>query len=163
MKSLYYIIICMLHILVWLYILFGGLITLKSLFIIIFLINPIIYIIHILPFHIFIKSKLKEINDNYNKYLSEIDKLKLNNFNDKYLYIYNDLIASMTDNISEERKLMIAKLYILHQHEYIIPKLHQDLEYCFRNSFGNPVSPQGMIILSYIINIFLLKFYWKKI
>ena len=149
--------------LVWLYIIFGGLISVKSLFIIIFLINPIIYIIHILPFHIFLKSKLKEINNNYDKYLSEIDKRKLNNFNKKYLYTSNKLFTSMPDNISEERKLMLAKIYIIHHHEFILPKYFEDLRYCFRKSFSNPISPQGMVILSYIVNIFLLKFYWNKI
>ena len=82
-----------------------------------FYIIPIIYILHMLPFHIL--GKIKE-NIYKNKY-------KLKNENDKSFKIL------------------------------LFPLIHNWLKNIFKNSFLNPFSPQGMLILGAITSAWRLK------
>ena len=49
-----------------------------------------------------------------------------------------------------------------HEEKYVIPSHFDKLKNLFNHSFQNPLSPQGLIILGFIINIYLLKYYYKE-
>jgi len=45
---------------------------------------------------------------------------------------------------------------------FILPSIKNTLVNFFSFSTFNPLSPQGMLILGGILNVYLLKYYWKK-
>jgi len=127
-------ILIIIHILIWLFIVFGGFKSAEYSKFIIFIIIPCIYVLHILPFHILETYELEIINKN-----------KINNNTD-----------NNTGKSSNE-------ILIENKNKYIIPYIHSTLsEKLFNKSFGNPLSPQGLLILGYIINVYLLKYKWKE-
>lgn len=60
------------------------------------------------------------------------------------------------DNISEKRVLDAFVTLRCIENKFIIPRLRYYGLGLFEGSFNNPFSPQGMIILAYIINSFIL-------
>ena len=64
--NLFFIFICLIHILIWIFVLLAFL-NKKLAYINIIYIIPIIYILHILPFHILISIKKKIYENNYVK------------------------------------------------------------------------------------------------
>jgi Na+(H+)/acetate symporter ActP len=114
------------HVLIWFYIVFGGLISIKHAKFIIYVLIPMIYILHILPFHLLLESKF---------------------------YIINNINNSTVDNKE-----------ILEQEEekYIIPKIFANFKNIFTSSFANPLSSQGLLLLGYIVNLYLITYKWKE-
>jgi hypothetical protein len=117
------------HILIWIFILFGGFISSEYTKFIIYKLIPFIYVIHILPFHTFVETKLLII-----------DKNKDDSNKDK----------SSKSILDEE------------EDKYIIPLFFRKLNNIFSSSFANPLSPQGLLLLGYIINTYLLRNKWKE-
>ena len=115
--NIYFIFLCIVHVLIWIFIIFAFL-NKKTAYYNLYFVIPAIYIFHILPFHII--GKLKE--DVY----SEAEELKNN------LYNVHNII--------------------------LIPNIY---EYCkneiFKDSFANPLSPQGLLILGAITSAWSLK------
>ena len=114
-KYIIFVILCLIHILIWIFILFAFL-KKKLAYYNVYYVIPIIYILHMFSFH----------------FLNKIKK-----------YMYND---------------WMKKVHIIEN--YILPiRLFQ---YCrnviFKNSFGNPLSPQGMLILGLITSSYSLKY-----
>jgi hypothetical protein len=154
------------HILIWLFIVFGGFISSTYANLNIFYIIPGIYILHILSFHILNEIKLKLLNieeDKNNNILSDdnncVKQCKLN----KELKSLNN---SEDDSITFNHCIYECKKYkeldkVLEK--YILPKILNNIKEYFKNSFSNPVSPQGLLILGFIINTSLIKYYWKTI
>ena len=68
----------------------------------------------------------------------------------------------MPKDISEERKIRIKKIYMSIDNQNVISNVKNKIFGLSIHSFQNPMSPQGLLILAFIINIYLLKFYWKK-
>lgn len=145
-----------LHVLFWVYILFGGLISQEQNTIIIFYIIPCTYIVHMFSFHILNEIKYNLVSksddtDEVNKVINMKDINKLSD-DDKFNICQNGF---MSDNkISDTVKKMV--------NSYAIPKYFEIYKRKFKNSFQNPLSAQGMLILGYIINIYLLKYYNKN-
>ena len=107
--------LALIHILIWLFLLFGFLINSKiALFNTLFLL-PSIYLIHILPFHVINKIKCY-INKNCYK-----------------------------DSIKIEKAIKFYYLKVF-----------------FNDSFQNPFSPQGLLILAYILNFYYLYFKYYR-
>jgi hypothetical protein len=117
------------HIFIWIFILFGGFISSEYTKLIIYKLIPFIYIIHIFPFHFLVQTKLYIIDNNKDK--SEKEK-------------------PSSDILEEE------------EDKYIIPLYFGKFKNIFSSSFCNPVSPQGLLILGYIINVYLLKNKWNE-
>jgi hypothetical protein len=89
--------------------------------------------------------------DEVNKVINMKDINKLSD-DDKFNICQNGF---MSDNkISDTVKKMV--------NSYAIPKYFEIYKRKFKNSFQNPLSAQGMLILGYIINIYLLKYYNKN-
>ena len=119
-------ILILIHILGWIYVVFGGFMSENQNDIILYYIIPFVYIIHIAPFHVLVKTKLELIKNEY----KGID-------------------------IDEES--------ILHDREnnFIIANLFYKLREFFSFSFQNPLSPQGLLILGFIFNLYIKKYYWN--
>jgi hypothetical protein len=72
-------------------------------------------------------------------------------------------IYIINNNKIDEDKDKPSKLILKEQEDkYIIPYIHSKICEFFNSSFANPLSPQGLLILGYIINVFLLKYKWKE-
>jgi hypothetical protein len=116
------------HIGIWLFVLFGGFFKESYAKFNIIILIPFIYVIHILPFHMIVETKLRII---------ENESIHNNN-NTPSMKILED----------EECK-------------YILPYYFQKLKCIFDNSFCNPLSPQGLLILGFIINVYVMIYKWK--
>ena len=57
--------------------------------------------------------------------------------------------------------MKVMRVYSLEEDKLVVSRMHKRIEECFENSFGNPLSAQGMLILAMIMSVYLLKFYWK--
>ena len=94
----------------------------------------------------------------------------INKFNiyfkcNKY-YKYNESDMILIKKISQ--KLNIPEKTIMDNYDilkcfdkyYVIDNIYSNLRDKFNNASSNPLSPQGLIILGYIINTYLLYFYY---
>jgi hypothetical protein len=146
------------HILIWLFIVFGGFISSIYANLNIFYIIPSVYILHMLSFHILneIKLKLLNIEEDNNNILSDdnncVKQCKLNNSEDGSI-TFNHCIYKCKKYKELDKVL----------EKYILPKILNNIQEFFKKSFCNPVSPQGLLILGFIINTSLIKYYWKTI
>jgi len=119
-------IICITHVLIWVFILTAFL-NKKLAIINILIVIPMVYFLHILPFHV-------------------INEVKIN-VNEK-------------QNSTENWETRVKKIDEI----LIIPHYWVKLsDYLDIYSFANPISPQGMLILGYILSIYSLVFYYKCI
>ena len=158
-----FIILIILHVIIWLFVIFGGFISYKCTKIIILLLIPLIYIVHILPFHIISKQKLLYIYNDLDNQLKLYTNEDLNKISNEDLMICRDTYMSLPPNLSKETQDTIVKIDFLNENKFIFPKFYRYIRKYFVNSFADPLSPQGMLILGYIINIYLLYFHWKKV
>lgn len=163
MLSISFTILCLIHMIVWLFVIFAGFISYKCNKIILLYLIPLIYIIHIMPFHIFLKKKFKEIYDDIDNQTKIFTQDNINTVTNNELLMCKDAYSSLPPNLSKDKQNLIIKIYILQENKYIIPKVYRNIRKYFVNCFGDPLSPQGMLILGYIINTYLLFYYWKKI
>jgi hypothetical protein len=118
------------HIIVWVYPIFGGFISVSNAKFILYYYVPFIYILHLLPFHIILNTKL---------------------------YLIDNTIISKTDNKPDNKEYLHNK-----EHEYTIIKIFHYIHSTFEKCFANPLSPQGLLILSLIINLYIVKYYWNE-
>ncbi len=110
--------LCIIHIFIWLFIVFGSFINKNCALFNLIILIPFIYLLHIFPFHVI----------NHIKCLININCL------------------SDTEKIEKFIKF------------FYIKKIFDDFK-----SFQNPLSPQGLLILGYIINFYCFYFKYSKI
>jgi len=110
-KYIIFYIISLIHILIWLFVLFGFLINKNFVLINLLIVIPFIYILHLLPMHVLNELKCY-LNKNCHEDVKKIEKFI------KFYYLKN----------------------------------------YFNNSFQNPLSPQGLLILGYILNFYYFYF-----
>jgi hypothetical protein len=72
-NNILFTIICLFHILIWLFVLIAF-IDIRTAKINLYIIVPLIYILHILPFHILVESKKKLNEDNWEEDAKKIEK-----------------------------------------------------------------------------------------
>lgn len=145
----------LIHCFVWIFVIFGGFFSPTICQINMLVIIPAIYLIHIMSFHVIVKTKMQHILKN------------CENFDNLEAYIVKpkkveDLRKYLPQDLDEEKAMKVIKIYLSEEDKLVIPKIHRKMEDCFETSFANPFSPQGMLILGMIVSIYLLKFYWKK-
>ena len=107
-----------------------------------------------MPLHIIVETKVKHIIKNFDKFLVADDYVLRPK---KIEFLKNYIPADM----EQEKALKVMRIYSIEEDKLVIPIIHKRLEQCFENSFGNPMSAQGMLILAMIVSVYLLKFYWK--
>ena len=117
------------HIGIWLFVVFGGYFKASYAKINVLILIPFIYIAHILPFHMIIETKLHIIKNE------------------------SEYINNNTPSI---------KILENEEHKYIIPFYFDKVKNMFGNSFCNPLTPQGLLILGFIINTYLMVYKWKE-
>lgn len=138
------------HIVVWLYVFFAwGLPNAKThvWFTLVFAL-PLIYIIQSMPSHILVHAKLMYIK----RYRSSFKTLRGFNFGSVDREVMKNISRSMQWNPRElEDLFLVMKTY---EFDMQLPKLIEFGREVFDGkSFTNPLSPQGMIILAYVINV----------
>lgn len=146
------------HIFFWLFFIFGGIFSKKICKINLYLILPLIYLIHIIPFHFILKKKIDEINNNYEYLTKQLDLSKVNRKDFEFMKQDNQFQKQLL-GIKEDHKDNITKIYILEENKLILPMIQRRLRFLFLNSFADPLSAQGMVILGCIINLFLYNLY----
>ena len=157
--SLFINLLIILHVFVWLFVMFGGFFSEKICKLNLFIFIPLIYIIQMLPFHIFITKKIQEIDKNYDNYMDiDVDKKDFEFFMNDASYLKN--IKNL--NIQEDRLPQITKAYIIEENKYVLPMIQRRLRFYFTKSFGDPLSHQGMLILGMIINLYVLRNVYKR-
>lgn len=133
------------HIFIWCFILFAGFIDKKYSIINIKYIIPIVFFIHLLPYHFIVKEKIKYIEKNLDKLWD--NKLEKITYDDKYLIDIEKYIKNKDNSIK------IVKILKNKEQTFFIIRLFEGIQLLFKNSFQNPLSPQGMLILGYILNL----------
>lgn len=150
--------IIILHVLFWVYILLGGLISGDQNKIIMLYIIPCTYIIHIFSFHILNEVKYTLLSDKNNM---DDDKNKRINMKDINNLSYDDKFEICQNGFMYNNKISDTVHNTVNS--YTIPKYFELYKRKFKNSFQNPLSAQGMLILAYIINIYLYKYHYHQI
>lgn len=142
------------HTAVWLFALFGCLVLGKkaALFNILILL-PIIYVFQSLPVHLILKEKMKYV-------LSHKDCLKKNeNMLRSHRSDCDDEHVSKVTGIPIDDVIDSYKYITYYEDLFPLNALNRKLAFMFSDiSYMNPLSPQGLILLSFIINIYYLKF-----
>ena len=146
--------LCLFHVSIWLFVIFGGFWSPEICKFNMLVIVPTIYLLHMLSFHVIVSYKLDHILKN------------CDNFQDIDYYVkpkcIEDFKKYLPDNIDNKKALKIIKIYFSEEDKLVIPRIYKKIEGCFENSFANPLSAQGMLILAMIVSAYLLKFYWKE-
>jgi hypothetical protein len=156
---MYLFLLMLLHVFIWLFVVFGGLYSEKIIMLNLYILLPFIYLIQILPFHIIVKKKIEYIKDNY-----ETLKIHCNSppelCEEEYIRTIPNLSKHM--NIQMDKMLLYYAVYI--NNEDIVSRLYRKIKIKIDNwnSFQHPLSTQGLIIFAFIFNLYILKFYYKK-
>jgi hypothetical protein len=150
------------HMLFWIFLIFGAFISIKVSKIIMFIIIPFVYLLHLLPFHVIEKKKINLIYNNLEYYKNIIPKEKFDNISPKDKMMSKALLHSMK-NIPDKDKDLVINIHIIEEKKIPFMKEYKKIRGCFLNSFANPLSAQGLLILGYIVNLYTLKYYWKNI
>ena len=87
-----------------------------------------------------------------------VNKLSIKNVDKKVAKYFG---KNINKSIPEDRAKKIVSIYC-QEDDFFISRIHKKVGNLFSNSFQNPTSPQGMLILGLIINVFLMKFFWKE-
>jgi len=148
--SSYLLLICFIHILIWIISMIGALFIKKLAIINILIFIPIIFLVQSFNnFHPFVIHKIKYIFQNINKfthikdlYISELEKIDI-------IRISNEL------NKTYKETLKGFKIMKEHEHKLFIPKYIDKLKEYFDLSFRNPFEASGLIIISLYINIII--------
>lgn len=154
--ELYITSLCIIHLIIWLIVSLGGLISSKLVILNLYILLPIIFIAQSMSFHVVNKKKIEYIKNN-KKYL-----------NKKILKIPYDEIVEFS---REAKKLNMTKnelIEIMSYLEYyddkcIIPYYLNIIKRKCYSSWRNPLSPQGLIIFCYILNLIFLKYKYNMI
>lgn len=148
--SPYLILICVIHILIWIVSMIGALFIKDLALINMIIIIPIIFIMQSFQnFHPFVIHKMKYIIENMDK------------FNDVQETYISHLEMNDIERIANELNITIDEslkgFEIMKEHEYIllIPKYLDNLKQKFDSSFRNPFEASGLIIISLFINIII--------
>lgn len=137
-----------LHMLLFLFTFIGGFFSTNTSIIIMLIILPIIYMSQTMYFHPIIRKKIQYIMDNN---IQSPCLIHLNEYD-----IQHAIKMARFDNIPEKKVIDAFITLRCIENKFIIPKLRYYGLQLFEGSFSNPFSPQGMVILAYIINSFIL-------
>ena len=150
-QELYIHILCLIHVILWLIVLFGGFVSCELAILNLYIFLPLFYIAQSMPFHFIMKEKIKYIKDN-KQYLH---KKKLNLPEKEVIELS---IEAKKLNMTPKELIDILGYIENYADKYVIPYYFEKLKRNLSNSWRNPLSPQGVIILGFILNLLSLKF-----
>jgi hypothetical protein len=141
--------VCTIHLFIWLFVVFGGFFSKKILFVNVFILLPMVYITQAQKNHPIAKEKIKYILNNMNQFSDPEPFVS---------YCYNKIEPKEIQHLSEElgasEKDVIKATLIMQSYDNClgIPKLLILVYRNFCDSYRNPLDPQGLIVLGFIIN-----------
>lgn len=140
------------HIFIWIFSIFGGLISKTFALFNIYILLPFIYIFQSLPIHLIIWIKIYIINS---EGINNTCDMNQNKNIPKH-----SIVKKIANSLNVSTQTIQNNFDTLHCYDkdFIIGDLFYQLRDIFQNSFLNPLSPQGLIILGYIINSYSLKY-----
>ena len=140
------------HIFIWIFSILGGLISKTFALFNIYILLPFIYIFQSLPVHMIIWIKIYIINL---KGINHTCDMSHNKNTPTYSIVKK--IANSLNVSTKTIKNHFDTLYC-YDKDFVIGDIFYQIRDIFENSFYNPLSPQGLIILGYIINTYSLKY-----
>lgn len=143
-------ILVIIHIMVWLYVFFAWTLPYNQYHIMFILLVflPGFYIVQSMPCHAIVYAKLMFIKNNRHHFKSCYD-CEIGRYD---RYIVGNIAQSC--NMSEDELIDILKILKYYEHALVLPKLVENARAKFSGrSFENPLSAQGMLILTYVINV----------
>lgn len=152
----YIIILSFIHMAIWLFAFVGGLYSPKLAVLIITLYLPALYCFQSMPLHVLTKHKLEYILK-YKSFLQWEER----EHTDKEMCDYTIWAKKMNLPLED---VVDAMDCIEHYLECtVLSKIITFVRGVFRDSWMNPLSPQGMLIFAFIINSLLLKYKYNMI
>ncbi len=142
------------HTVVWLVALFGGIVFGKDVALFnIFALLPFVYLFQSLPVHLILKEKMEFVLKN-KEHLKKNERMLRSHRSD-----CDDAHVSKVTGIPIEDVIDSYKYITYYEDKFILNEINRKLAYFFSDrSYMNPLSPQGLIILAFIINTLYLKF-----
>jgi hypothetical protein len=143
-----------LHTVIWLFALFGGIVLGKNVALFnIFVLLPIVYVFQSLPVHLILKEKIEFVLKN-KKFLKK-NELTLHSHRSDC----DDSHVSKVTGIPTEDIIESYKYITYYEDKFYLNDMNRKLAYMFSDiSYMNPLSPQGLIILAFVTNTYYLKF-----
>lgn len=145
------------HIVIWLYVLLGGLLFPQHIPFILLCLLPVIYVVQSMPCHFIVYSKLKFIE----KHRDHMHSLG------SYVFNVDDVSAieqiHVTCGIDKNQLIDSWRVMKYYEHKLILPEMVDRMRIWFdQRSYINPLSPQGMLTLSFICNCFAYAFHARR-
>ena len=136
-----------LHVMIWLFVLFAWAFKLQK---IALYVLPLIFIFQCLPFHGLVKKKLEFVKKNKDK-LKKIENFQVPKRSKCKFEYYAKVLEMPYEEVVE----LFSYLRYYELSVFILKYKNDVYNYFEDNGFENPVSSQGMIVISYILNTFL--------
>lgn len=143
--------LCVVHVIIWMVVLFGGFVSRKLAVLNLYVFLPLVYVAQSMSFHAIMKEKIQYVRKN---------KQYLRN---KELNLPDDEVMELSREANKLGMTMDEFLEVLSYIEYyadkcILPYYYESLKRKSYSSWKNPFSPQGTIIIGFILNLFCLRY-----
>lgn len=136
------------HIALWIAIMFGGLLSPRWAAFSLGVAIPGIYVLHLLPFHVLVRYKVRHIYAHLDEYPPETGTRPGDPQFRKYLP------ARASD--ADLRRVTAA--YRALEDGFVLPRLLRAVnDGLFADAFQKPFTPQGMLIFAAVLNYYMLK------
>ena len=151
--GLFILFVCVIHLFIWLFVAFGGFFSNKIIFFNIFILLPIFYIAQALPNHPIAKEKIKYILEHKDEFSDPEPFVS---------YCYNKIdereIKHLQKEFGSSEEDTIRATLIMQSYDNClgVPAVVTIIYRNFCESYRNPLDPQGIIVLAYILNSFAL-------
>lgn len=151
--GLFIIFVCVIHLFIWLFVAFGGFFSNKIIFFNIFILLPIFYIAQAMPNHPIAKEKIKYILEHKDEFSDPEPFVS---------YCYNKIdereIKHLQKEFGSSEEDTIRATLIMQSYDNClgVPAVVTIIYRNFCESYRNPLDPQGIIVLAYILNSFAL-------
>jgi hypothetical protein len=146
--------LCNIHVLVWIVVILAGILSKPLNYINVLILLPFIYIIQIsLVTHPIITTKIYYIKNHLNDF-SDID---INNITFSDYETFEITHFSTLHNLPFQEVLEYFQI-LRHFEQRGLMTLFFNFKNSFNDSYKNPFTAQGLIVLGYIINVYLLVF-----
>lgn len=158
----------LLHSLIWAWLLLGGCVSPRMARWNLEMWIPGVYLCHLLPFHVLIRWKVRQIyTDRMSSDLTDTGPTLRTcspSCSQRMESKVMDQIRGYLPPISEEEVQEIARIYLEEEARLVLPALLRRVNECmFAGSFQKPLSAQGMLILAALWNYAALRHVWRAV
>lgn len=147
---------CLIHVLIWLVVVFGGLLSYEIVLLNLYVFLPLIFVLQsVLSSHIIVRFKLEYIW-NHKEQLNSNSGYTFTKHDYQDIMQYNERMNLPKEQI--EYSVRVLKYY---EHQCVLPKVLDNLKMMFANSFRNPFDAQALIVIGLLVNLVILASYKK--